>query len=323
MRSLLAILLLSSSLLAADAHAPAVAPSVTADEALAKLTEGNKRFVAGESTFPRTGQDRRCDTFAGGQHPYATILTCADSRVPPEFLFDAGIGDLFVIRVAGNVSDIDEIATIEYGACHLNTPLIVVMGHAKCGAVTAVVENAPLHGNLAGLLDNIKPAADEARKQNPTATGAPLIVKAIRQNVYQSMQDLITNSPDLRTLMKDKKVQVIGAIYDIHGGTVEFLGQHPRESELLIAVASSTPAPASHDTPAKPTDAHHADPHAPAVPADPHGAHDAHGQAPSHDSDEHADATVKTGLANKYGAISAFIVGSLALSAVAIHLIRK
>ena len=155
--SLILSLLLSPHSLAGEhaahapdtAHAPAAAPvppaakstalsSVepsAADEALQKLIAGNARFAAGEPTAQHQDQARRCETVAGGQHPYVTILSCADSRVPPEIVFDAGLGDLFVIRIAGNVADTDEIATIEYGVGHLNSPLIVVMGHTKCGAV--------------------------------------------------------------------------------------------------------------------------------------------------------------------------------------------
>lgn len=351
MRTIAASLLLSSTLFAADAHGPAHAPadaqadahpvaapaapakqSPSPQDALKMLTEGNKRFTAGESSHPNANQDRRCLTSSGGQHPYATILSCADSRVPPEMVFDAGIGDLFIIRVAGNVSDTDEIATIEYGAGHLNTPLIVVMGHTKCGAVTAVVENAPLHGNLAKLVDNIQPAAASVKHDHPELTGNSLIAKTIRQNVYQSMQDLIVNSPDIQGLLKDKKVMLVGAIYDIHSGEVEFVGTHPNEAALL-----SAPAKPSHDSHPAP----HADPHAapadahkPAAShdaqADPHGAKDAHNThgnghtaTDSHENDAHAEVKAEDSLLKKYGPISAFAVGSLALSAVVLHLVRK
>lgn len=347
MRALL-ITLLASTVLAADPHAAPPPASVTGDEALAKLVAGNKRFSTGEPTYPNLTQDRRCETFAGGQHPYATILSCADSRVPPEMIFDAGIGDLFVIRVAGNVSDTDEIATIEYGAGHLGTPLIVVMGHAKCGAVTAVVDGAELHGNLAQLVDNIVPASEQAKKDNPSLKGAPLVAKAIRANVYQSMQDLLEGSDTIRELVKEKKVTLVGALYDLHSGQVEMIGAHPREAELLTspgkhsdphaAAAPSTAheahgtgthsspkteAPDAHVAP-KPADPHApkaTDPHTP-KPADAHGGHSA---APEANPDEHAKAEVKDApsLLKLYGPIAAFVVGSIALSCVVIHLIRR
>ncbi len=334
MRTILINLLLCMPVLAADPHGATAVPSASPDEAVAKLVEGNKRFVAGESTFPRSGQDRRCETTAGGQHPYATILSCADSRVPPEYVFDSGIGDLFVIRVAGNVSDTDEIATIEYGVSHLNTPLIVVMGHAKCGAVTAVVEGAPLHGNLAALLDNIQPAANEAKKANPNLSGAPLVAKAVRQNVYQSMEDLIRNSEDVRGLLAQKKVRLIGAIYDIHGGAVEFIGSHPKESELLAATPGKKPpvTPNNHVG----DDKSHAPAHTDqqktfTVPETHTPSHDKpHGAAPAsanEPSGEHASTEstpeIEQGMFKRYGPIAAFGIGSIALSAVLLHLVRK
>jgi carbonic anhydrase len=357
MRAIAASLLMSSTLLAADAHAPADksagthashAPTVTPtdtraaptpQDALKMLMDGNKRFAAGESAHPNAGQDRRCLTTSGGQHPFATILSCADSRVPPEMLFDAGIGDLFVIRVAGNVSDTDEIATIEYGAGHLNTPLIVVMGHTKCGAVTAVVQNAPLHGNLAKLVDNIQPAAVSVKHNHPELAGNSLVAKTIRQNVYQSIEDLITNSPDVQSLLKDKKVMLVGAIYDIHSGEVEFVGTHPNEAALLTAPAKPSDsghaaphaaAPTGHDSP----HAAPADPHKPAASHDGHGeshgtkdAHDPHGNghgaADAHGSDAHAEVKPEESPLKKYGPIGAFSIGSLALSAVVLHLIRR
>ena len=119
-------------------EAPAGAPGP--DQALQKLKSGNDRLVAGRRLFPNQGAPRLKDTAAQGQHPYVTILSCSDSRVPLEHMFDAGFGDLFVVRVAGNVADDDEIGTIEYGVGHLHTPLLLVLGHTKCGAVTAVAK---------------------------------------------------------------------------------------------------------------------------------------------------------------------------------------
>jgi len=327
LRHFIAITLLSSLAFAADPHAVPSAPmaAVSSDKALQLLVEGNQRFVAGESNYPRSGMERRCETFGGGQHPVATILSCADSRVPPEYIFDAGIGDLFVIRVAGNVSDTDEIATIEYGAGHLGTPLIVVMGHSKCGAVTAVVDGAPLHGNLALLVDNIQPAAEKIKTKFPQLTGAPLVAKAIRANVFQSMQDLIENSDDVRALIKDKKVTLVGALYDLHSGSVEMLGAHPRESELL----SAPPKPKVKDAHAEQIKGGHdaaparASPKKPAEQADTQ--HEGHSAAPAHEGETHADADLKQepSPVKKYGPVAAFSVGSLALSALVIHLLRR
>lgn len=217
----------------ANGPAPSTEPTIDADTALAMLKDGNERFVRGESTFPNLDQDRRCLTTDGGQHPYVSILSCADSRVPPELIFDAGIGELFAIRVAGNVADTDEIGTIEYGAGHLKTPLIVVMGHTKCGAVTAVVKGAEVHGSIPKLVDNIAPAVETAREKYPGTPEAKFINLAIKENVRQSMADLLRNSEEIRELVAEEKVKIVGAVYDIHNGTVEWLGELPNQTALL------------------------------------------------------------------------------------------
>src|SRR5262245_8933707 len=134
--------------------------SYTADEALARLKAGNDRFVAGEARFPTVQKEVLAD-LARGQHPYATILGCSDSRVPPELLFDAGFGELFVVRVAGNVVSPEIMGTLQYAALHLRTPLFLVLGHEGCGAVDAALavkqEGAQMPARIALLLENILP----------------------------------------------------------------------------------------------------------------------------------------------------------------------
>ncbi len=210
-------------------------PTVSPDDAVKMLKAGNERYVAGKLEHPNVSADRRGETAKGGQKPYVTILSCADSRVPLEFLFDAGIGDLFVIRVAGNVADTDEIGTIEYGVGHLKTPVLLVLGHTKCGAVTAVVQGADVHGCIPELVDNIKPAVDTARKQSPKATTDELVNEAIRANVWQSIEDTVKRSAEVRELINEKKLRVIGGIYDIESGRINWLGQHPNEAKLAAA----------------------------------------------------------------------------------------
>jgi carbonic anhydrase len=271
--------LASSIALASGAEAPKDQPS--ADQIIQQLREGNDRFVRNESTFPHLDNDRRCDVFHGGQHPLVTVLSCSDSRVPPEYLFDAGIGDLFVIRVAGNVADTDEIGTAEYGAGHLNTPVILVMGHTKCGAVTAVVDGhaADLPGSLPKLVDNIDPAAALARDNFGHLPKDKLVNHAIRLNVRQSMADLLTRSDSLRKLVQSGKVKLVGAVYDIHDGRVEFLGEHPAQEKLLAGksvgdeellqdLPTLSPRTLEHNPPAK-ADSHADD-------KDDHGAKDDH-----------------------------------------------
>ena len=205
----------------ADPHA---APTgVPADEALRMRADGNARFVAGAPSRSHQNVARLCDTFANGQHPFAAVLACADSRVPVELVFDAGIGDLFVVRVAGNVGDVDETGTLEYGVEHLGINAIVVIGHTKCGAVTAVVEKANVTKNIEQLVDNIGPAAEQARKTFPQLTGPRLVDKAIRANVNCAMADLLKNSELLRDRVASGKLKVVGGVYDLHSGEVDWL----------------------------------------------------------------------------------------------------
>jgi carbonic anhydrase len=303
--AVLSTTLLATALASDPAPAPMQVASIDADTALAMLRDGNTRFVQGESTFPNLNQDRRCLTTDGGQHPYVSVLSCADSRVPPELLFDAGIGELFVIRVAGNVADTDEIGTLEYGAGHLNTPLILVMGHTKCGAVTAVVKKADVGGSIPKLVDNIIPAVETAREKYAGTPEAKFIQLAIKENVRQAMTDVLRNSEEIRHLVAADKVKIVGAVYDIHNGTIEWLGELPNQTAILDGAAAEygdshapaaellhgdTPdshADAAHDAPKSsanddqavpaakrvdPKDAAHDDPHAPpAKAADSHG----------------------------------------------------
>lgn len=214
-------------------QASSAGPGVSADEAMQQLKEGNARYAAGAPTHPSCSQDRRTATATGGQHPYVTILSCSDSRVPVEILFDKGLGEIFVVRVAGNVVDTDEAGSIEYGVDHLATPLMVVLGHTHCGAVTAVVQNAAVHGNIPPLVDNIKPAVAAARAKHPDLTGEPLVEEAVKANIWQGISDLLRTSAVTRERVKDGRLKVVGALYDIDSGKVEWLGSHPDEEQLL------------------------------------------------------------------------------------------
>jgi carbonic anhydrase len=215
---------------------------VSAEQAAAALREGNARFVAGKMEHPNLGYERRTATAAQGQAPFATIVTCSDSRVPVEYIFDRGIGDLFVVRVAGNVCDTDETGTVEYGVGHLHTPLVVVLGHEKCGAVKAVATGESVHGCLPKLVDNILPAVEQARRENPRSSGEPLFSAAVRCNVWRSIQDLLSRSSEVRELVSAGKVQVVGAVYDIESGAVSWLGSHPEQASLCLSAGSHEPA---------------------------------------------------------------------------------
>lgn len=221
---------LATASLAAGGHAPAAdVPKGSArpgpEEVLRKLLEGNKRFVRGEPTHPR----RRPEDFAAlaeGQAPTAVIVGCADSRVSPEILFDQGVGDLFVVRVAGNVvSGAGAIVkgSIEYAVAELGVPLVVVLGHSKCGAVKAALKHIndkdALPGAINDLVDNIKPAVLKSKGQE----GDPL-ENAIRANVEVGVARLKGLEPVLAGPVKQGKVKVVGAVYDLRDGSVTVIG---------------------------------------------------------------------------------------------------
>ena len=217
------------------------------DEILNQLSEGNRRFVAGQSEHPHTDHARliQAGSENQGDHAVVTVITCSDSRVPVERLFDAGVMDVFVIRVAGNVCDTDEIGSIEYGLAHVNTPVLVVLGHTQCGAVTAVSkaangEHLDLELNIPALVDNIGPAVDRTKHDHPGLTGSEFVERATQENVWQSISDLYKGSPATRKLVGDGHVKVVGAVYDVGTGQVNWLDQNKPEALLAAAINDPT-----------------------------------------------------------------------------------
>jgi carbonic anhydrase len=199
-------------------HTP---PAYTADEALARLVAGNERFIRGEARFP-TVQKEILATLAKGQRPYATVLGCSDSRVPPELIFDAGFGELFIVRVAGNVISPEVLGTLQYAGVHLRTPLFVVLGHEGCGAVGAAL--AARHGaqepaRIALLLDNILPGL---RAVSPELAPDAEMRAAVEANVRWSMQQLL-ETPEARTRSAEGTMKLVGAVYELESGRVRFL----------------------------------------------------------------------------------------------------
>lgn len=247
----------SSSKSATTKSAPTPSSNAAAasnpDQALTLLTEGNARWVAGNPTSPNADPSRRRET-AAGQNPFVTVITCADSRCPVERLFDRGVGDVFVARVAGNVIDANVAGTVEYGVEHLHTPLIVVMGHTACGAVKAAASGAKVGHNIDSLLAEIAPAVQRAKSTNPGIEGDALVTAAIRENVYQSMFDLLKTSPLTAEMVSQNKVRLVGAVYDLSTGKVEFLGAHPWQDQLIQAMlGNSKAAPTQEHEPASAT----------------------------------------------------------------------
>lgn len=219
------VLLMSLILIGVSVFASEVGAEVTPEQALKALQDGNARFTAGRSEHPHADSARLAETAEKGQAPIATILGCSDSRVPPEVLFDQGVGDIFIVRVAGNVADTDEIATIEYGVEHLHTPVLVVLGHTKCGAVTAVVKGGKAEGSLPLLVDNIVPPVAATKKSLPNASEADIVNMSIRANVWQSINDIFRRSRIVRTLVEEGKLKVFGAIYSIDNGKIEWFDE--------------------------------------------------------------------------------------------------
>jgi carbonic anhydrase len=218
---LFAALLATATLHAADESAPPKPDNVLdPSAALERLKAGNVRYAAGESDRKPFAASR--EALAAGQNPYAAILSCADSRVAPELAFDEGRGDLFVVRLAGNFVNPDGLASMEFAVAVLGTPLIVVLGHEGCGAVKAaigvVTEDAKLPGHLPALVESIRPAVVEAQKES-----GDLLVNSTRDNVNLNVQKLVESTPILKEAVDAGKLQVVGAVYDLDSGEVEFL----------------------------------------------------------------------------------------------------
>ncbi len=190
---------------------------VSPSEALIRLKEGNHRFVSGQSTKPR--QDfNRIKEVSTGQSPFATIVGCSDSRVPNEIIFDQGLGDLFIVRTAGQVSTYASWGSIEFAEEILGTKLIVVLGHTQCGAVNAAVNLPEVPGHIITLINAIKPAVEKAKKAQPTS----LLDAAIRENIAMQVEQLKGLEPVLAKRVREGSIKIIGALYDLSTGRIEF-----------------------------------------------------------------------------------------------------
>jgi carbonic anhydrase len=191
------------------------------DASLKRLLEGNERYVEGVSKRHDFRHER--EALAGGQNPYAGILSCADSRIAPEYAFDSGRGDLFVCRVAGNFANDETIASLEYGVAVLGIPLILVLGHDSCGAVDAAIKSVrddkPLPGHMPSLVTAIAPAVKAVSQQTGDVLG-----NAIRQNVVDNVAKLKSATPILSAAVEQNKLKVVGGIYRLKDGRVDMIG---------------------------------------------------------------------------------------------------
>jgi carbonic anhydrase len=197
-------------------------PICTADEALERLVEGNRRFLAGSVQNSGICKETLAD-LARGQRPYATILGCSDSRVPPEMIFDAGLGELFVVRVAGNVLSAEVAGSLQYAGAHLMTPLIVVMGHEGCGAVQAALdskfEDVAHRARIQLLVDSLLPGLAGIHEGIPTGDR---LERAVEDNVRWAVRQILS-SPEGRARTAEGWMRCMGAIYEISTGRVRFL----------------------------------------------------------------------------------------------------
>ena len=199
---------------------------VTAAEALKRLQEGNNRFVSGLGTRDLALEHRRCRELATEQAPFAIVLGCSDSRVPAELVFDQGLGDLFVIRVAGNIVSPSQIGSIEFAADQFGTRLVVVLGHSQCGAIQAsLAERDQPSGNrspnLAFIVNSIMPVLDAVQPE-PGESRQALLARAVRENIKASAQHLRQGSAILEGLMRDEGLRVVCAEYSLETGVVDF-----------------------------------------------------------------------------------------------------
>jgi carbonic anhydrase len=197
------------------------ASGVSPDIALKKLMDGNNEYVGQKMSLQKRSTPTVRESLAKSQKPYAVILSCSDSRVPPEVIFDKGLGEIFVVRVAGNIPDPIVLGSIEYAVEHLGTPLIMVLGHERCGAVTATVDaNGKAEGNIGAIVKTINPAVVQAKKEYKGKDKSQLVEAAINDNIRLVQANLTKNSPVIEHLVKEGKVKIIAAKYDLDDGKV-------------------------------------------------------------------------------------------------------
>ena len=196
---------------------PAIAQNnITPDQALRLLIDGNNRFTSKKRLYPHQGYTRLQEV-AKGQKPFASILGCADSRVPAEIVFDQGLGDLFVCRVAGNIATPEEIGSLEFGSLVLGAKVIMVLGHERCGAVDATIKGDQVPGQIGSLIEAIKPAVEKSQRQP-----GDKLENAVKANVLVQIEKLKT-SPVLSELITTNKLKIVGGYYDLDTGKVSLV----------------------------------------------------------------------------------------------------
>ncbi len=208
---------------------------IPAHEALNRLIEGNRRFAAGTRSRDRPTSPERRDELVAGQEPFAIILGCSDSRVPAEIVFDQGLGDLFVIRVAGNVVAASQVGSVEFAAARYDTRLVVVLGHSQCGAILATLEELQQatenrSHNLRSIVDRVRPSVETLLATELRHDPVALVQQAVRANIRASANHLRHGSAILEQLIQDNGLMVVGAEYALETGVVEFFDGVPSRS---------------------------------------------------------------------------------------------
>jgi carbonic anhydrase len=229
LRSLGTVALFGAAVVAAQTNPP------SPDVVLKDLQTGNADHAGKHYRHPHQTSERQHE-LAAGQSPEAVILSCSDSRVPPELVFDQGLGDLFVIRVAGNVPGNDEIASIEYAADHLHTPVVVVLGHQKCGAVEAAVQGGAAHGHLGPLLAMIQPAVARAKKEE-----GDVMDNAVLHNVENVVQQLRHSKPVLEPMVDRGTLKILGGVYSLDTGLVRWLPEGNTKASARVETICPLP----------------------------------------------------------------------------------
>lgn len=198
-------------------------PKPIPSDPLGKLKHGNEQFAKGALQTPKVDEMTRYTLETEGQHPFAVVVACSDSRVPPEIIFNQGLGDLFVVRVAGNVVNEENLASIEYAVEHLKVPLIVVLGHTHCSVIKAAVSGKPLEGHLPHLVAHIEPVIHRLRHTHPHLKGDALIERVTQENVRHTIRVILERSEIVRKQYEAGKVQFAGGVYHLREGKVEWL----------------------------------------------------------------------------------------------------
>lgn len=191
------------------------------DKAIQLLIDGNKRFMGTKQANLDLGSTKR-NALLKGQKPFAAILSCSDSRVPPELIFDQGLGDLFIIRNAGNIIDVISLGSVEYAVEHLHTPLLVVLGHQQCGAVTATVEGEEAPGSIKAIVEKIAPSVAKAKAAVGEVAKEELVEQAIKENITATIKE-IENSPIIKHALANGQLTLVGAEYQLETGEVQWL----------------------------------------------------------------------------------------------------